>query len=373
MTDGNANRAALAWMVMVLAQTAGAVAQSPAIEVSITVGNQHVIDASDVQSYSEGLPGIADIRLTQDGQQFIIVGQRPGLTSLLVLTREGGQRSYRITVAGEGPRPNGREITYGPGTVKPRANVRLDVYFVRFDRSYAHQLGIAWPAAVGGYSVHAGADLLHGTITDATVVAEQALPRLDMAEMAGYAKLLRHSALITANGSEAKFSGGGEVNVPVGGSLGGDLKRITYGSEIRMLPRYDSESGRIELTVHADMSDLAQDHGTGVPGRTTSSLDAVVNLELGQALVIAGLSSHSQVRGTSGLPGLSRIPIIGVLFGSHSSNDAESEAVIFVVPSVVDAVTATAERRIDDALRAYLAYDGDSPPPLYPHKPRVQP
>jgi len=356
---------------MVDADPAAAMPDGAAAQLALPVGGQRLLDASDVVSYSEGLPGVADIRLTQDGQRFIIVGQRPGTTSLLVLTTGGGQRSYDIVVSGE---PTGgraeRADMYGPGSVQPRANVRLDVYFVRFDESYVHQLGVAWPGSVGGYSAKASVDLLNGTITDASVVAEQALPRLDMAEVAGHAKLLRHSALITANGSEAKFAGGGEVNIPVGGGLSGDLKRIAYGSEIHMRPRYDQESGRIELSVHADISDLAQDHGTGVPGRTTSSLDSVVNLELGQALVIAGLTSRSQVRGTSGLPGLSRIPIVGALFGSRSAHDSAGEAVILVVPSVVDAVGRGAKRRIAEALDAYTEYDGATPPALYRHDPQ---
>ena len=62
------------------------------LELTLNVSEQRVLSADGVSSYSEGLPGIADVRLTQDGSQFVIVGQRPGVTSLLLVMADGGQR-----------------------------------------------------------------------------------------------------------------------------------------------------------------------------------------------------------------------------------------------------------------------------------------
>lgn len=369
-----ATRAALCWAAsclwLLLSPPLCAVARAEPgalpVDILLKVGQQEVIGATDVTSYSEGAGGIADIRLTRDGSQFIIVGERPGSTSLLVLTRTGARRSYRIEVQDDQkvrPRdPN----SYGPGTVDARANVRLDVYFVRMGQSRRHQLGVAWPGSIGGGTLGFGANLLDGVVTDATVVADQALPRLDMAQNAGWAKLMHHSALISANGAEATLSGGGEVNLLARGSLGADLRQVRFGSRVTMRPRYDSESGRIELSVDADVSDLTEDRGTGVPGRITSQVKAVVNLELGQALVLAGLRTRSERTGTSGLPGLSRIPIVGALFGSLSGDEEQGESVLVVVPSVIDATSASARERVSAALRAYRDYEGDTPPRLFP-------
>src|SRR5690606_16791106 len=100
----------------------------------------------------------------------------------------------------------------------------------------------------------------------------QALLRLDMAQAAGWAKLMRQAAVITQNGAKARFSGGGEVNIPVQGSLTTGIHRISFGSSIEVLPRYDASSGRIEIELRADVSDLTDDRGTGTPGRTVSEL-----------------------------------------------------------------------------------------------------
>lgn len=336
---------------------ASAASAQQAVELTLEVGEQRVLPADHVRSYSEGLTGIADVRLDHDGTSFIVLGQRPGRTSLLLLTQDGRELEYRITVSEPSAPALGDKA---PGAVKPRDNVRLDFYFVQLSEDGGVRAGIDWPAAIGGGTASASVDLLSGTITQATAaVTDQALPRLDLAQSAGWAKLLRQAALITANGSEAVFSGGGEINLPVESAFNVGVRQIEFGSTIKVLPNYDRESGRIELVIHAEVSDLASDHGSGIPGRVTSRLDSVVNLELGQSLVIAGLTARSQSSTDDGLPGLSQLPILGPLFGRHEDRSEHSQNLIFVVPSVVDAVSLEARARVREALAAYAHYDGD--------------
>jgi pilus assembly protein CpaC len=343
----------LAWL---LAPNARA---EQSLELQLEVSEQRVIPSAGVSSYSEGLAGIADVRLTQDGTQFVIVGQRPGTTSLLLVMADGSQRQYRISVAAPQQTADaGAER--GAVRVDARDNVRLDFYFVQLSRDDADRVGIAWPSTFGGGSISASYDLAGGSWTEASAaLTEQALPRLDFARAQGWAKLLRQAAVITANGAEASFSGGGEVNLPVESALSVGVRQIAFGSSVRVQPRYDRESGRIELTIHAEVSDLASDHGSGVPGRVTSTLDSVVNLELGQSIVLAGLTARSESSSRAGLPGLSQIPLLGVLFGSTENRSEQSENLIFIVPSVVDAVSLDARDRVREALELFRHYDGD--------------
>lgn len=328
--------------------------------ISLAVGEQRVLASEGVQSFSEGVEGIVDVRLTRDGSHFVVVAKRPGTTSLLLIRQDGSEQHYAIDVfdpvESEASRPQVDPV----GAVAPRDNIRLDFYFVQLANDDRLDIGMAWPAQVGGGSLSASFDLMAGRFTHATAaVTDQALPRLDMAQSRGWAKLRRQAAVITANGTEATFAGGGELNVPIEGGLSASVRAIEFGSEIRVLPRYDRESGRIELHIHADVSDLASDRGTGVPGRITSTLDSVVNLELGQSLVLAGLSAHSESGSRSGLPVLSQIPILGALFGSHASRAEGSENVIFIVPTVVESISPRSRETIDEALRVFREYDGD--------------
>lgn len=335
--------------------------QRETIRFTLELGEQKVISSENVQSYSEGTPGIIDVRLTKDASQFVLVGQKVGSTTLLFLMLDGKERHYLITVIDPGwkeTQPNANSDQLQP--VIPRDNIRLDFYFVQLSTAYRHQIGIGWPGSIPGGQFSASFDLMSSSLTEATaVVTDQALPRLDMAQSNGWAKLMRQAAVITVNGGQATFSGGGEVNVPIQGALTADVNRIEYGSNIKVKPRYDQNTGRIELTIHANVSDLSEDSGTGVPGRVTSNLETVVNLELGQSLVLAGLTSRNQTVNQSGLSLLSQIPIIGMLFGSNAVHRQETENLVFIVPTVVDAISLQARVQIREALRIYQEYSGE--------------
>jgi len=327
----------------------------------LEVGTQQVLPGDNVRSYSEGVQGVVDVRLTGDAKQFVIVALRPGQTTLLFIMMDGSEKLYRITVFDpNAAKPTEHRVGPPREQVLTRDNIRLDFYFVQFDKSYNHQLGVDWATRYGGGSLGMFYDLQSASFENATaVIQDQALPALDLAQATGWAKLQRHATLITANGTKANFTGGGEVNIPVQGSLTTGIHRIEFGSTIGVEPRYDSESGRLELQIHADVSDLTGDNGTGAPGRVTSTLDTLVNLELGQSLMLAGLVAHSQLRSHSGLPVLSQIPILGFLFGSHSEVSTDTEDVVFIIPSVLDAVSLDSRARIREALEAYDEYTGD--------------
>jgi Flp pilus assembly secretin CpaC len=56
----------------------------------------------------------------------------------------------------------------------------------------------------------------------------------------------------------------------------------------------------------------------------------------GQTTVIGGLADHSHNRDVTGIPYLSRIPIIGqLLFGSTTINETASELYLFLTPHVI--------------------------------------
>lgn len=322
----------------------------------LEVGEQRVIPSENVQSYSEGAKGVIDVRLTKDASQFIVVALHEGTTTLLFLMSDGTERHYKVTVSD----PNAPKQRKGAfGNVEARDNIRLDFYFVQLSRKDSYQVGIGWPGSIAP-TMSASMDLTRGTLDSATaVISNQALPRLDMGQASGWAKVLRQAAVVTANGEKAAFSGGGEVNIAIKSAMSTGIQKIPYGSQIEVEPQYDSKSGRIELRLHADVSELESDDGTGVPGRTTAALDTVVNLELGQSLVLGGLTAKSQRSSKAGLPILSQIPLLGVLFGSHAHAESETENVVLIVPSVVDAVSMQDRERLNNALKRYSDYSGN--------------
>jgi hypothetical protein len=47
-------------------------------DITLVVGEQTSISAKNVRTYSEGVPGIIDVRVPKDGSEFVIVALKPG-------------------------------------------------------------------------------------------------------------------------------------------------------------------------------------------------------------------------------------------------------------------------------------------------------
>jgi len=367
----------LAMMPLALAQgqfgpptrlTSMSASGADAQEMLLQLGEQRVLPSENVRSYSEANKGVVDIRLTKDASQFIIVALRPGSTTLLFLMMDGSERHFRITVIDPNAADRSGRVKE---SVEATENIRLDFYFVQVSKRYRHQIGVGWPGSIAP-TLNASINLGTGTLEAASaVVTNQALPRLDMAQVSGWAKIMRQAAVVTVNGQKATFAAGGEFNVTVQGALTTGLQKIPFGSVVEVDPRYDAKSGRIEVHLRADISELDSDNGTGVPGRITSTLDTEVNLQLGESIILAGLTARSERRSKSGMPLLSQIPILGVLFGSHAQVEDESENIILIVPSVVDVISMQDRERVASALRTYAEFSGSMdamehlPPPRF--------
>ena len=89
--------------------------------------------------------------------------------------------------------------------------------------------------------------------------------------------------------------------------------------------------------------------------------------------MLAGLNSARESKSTSGLPGLSRIPILGALFGSRNRLSEQTKNLLFIVPSVVQAVPMGERNLVEEMLRVYQEFKGDlkdvrllEPPPRTP-------
>ena len=351
----------LALMGLALLVTSPASAQRER-ELTIEMGEQSTISSAGVERYSEGAPNIVQVRVTE--REFIIVALHPGRTSLVLFYGNNREVRYRITVRD----PNAAQAP-DPGSVQERENIRLDMYFVELNETYSHQIGIGWPGTIGGPGVGRGSltfDFL-GTAMDRTpqfttaslALVNQVLPRIDLAQSQGWARLRRQTMLVTANGTAARFESGGEVNVTVAGALTAEIRTIEFGSEVLMTPRFDSSSGRIEIIMEADLSELTQPQNAGdPPGRRRTRLESTANLEPGQAMMMSGLVSRSELETQGGLPGLSQIPILGVLFGQNGRRGDATQNVLFIIPTIVQAVPRQQRNYIREALETFQRFEG---------------
>jgi pilus assembly protein CpaC len=410
-------RLALLAALVTLAPAARAAPGAPSdgnTELSLAVGENRTISAADVKSYSEGAAGIAEVKVTPNGQQFVIVGQKPGSTTLLLILRDGREMIWSINVfarpisvvaselgqlLGDTPGIKVRRVgsrffieggvsseaeleriqhiaglyqgqveslvVLGGAAADRKINIRIDFFFVQYNKNKTYQAGVRWPGNIGAGTVMQSTfayDFLAKSVTAAQAsIVNQPLPSLDLAARNGWAKVLKHATVITANGSEAEFSSGGAQNFQVAAGLTSTIQRINFGTSVKVLPRFDPESREIQVTVGADVADLTPPvtSATNLPGLNTSTLSTAAALKLGQSIVLSGIRSEAERRNTSGIPGLSQIPVLGLLFGSLGLEREDVEGAVFIIPSVIENVSQRASELIDRTIGQFEEYDGD--------------
>lgn len=389
------------------ADTEAAPTKAMTQDINLVVGENKSVSAHDVTSYSPGVPGVVDVKLSPDKSQFVFVGLKSGATTVLALKSNGQEITYNITVYSRAPQTVEKELeqlltgytglklrrvgtrffieggvsteadmkrvaliaSLYPGQVESLVvvgsvgqehtiNVRLDFYFVQYDKSSNYGVGISWPGSIGGGTLNGAVDLVHNA-TAATLTVEQALPSLDLAQTRGWAKVLKHSTVVTTSGTEANFENGGEQNFAVATGLTSTIQPIKFGTNVNVLPRFDTTTKELEVKVNANVSDLTAPAGASLPGRKTSTVTTFVHLKLGQALVLSGIRTSSQTHAVTGLPGLSQIPVLGVLFGSHTNSEEEIDGAVFIIPSIVESTPRRAHDIVETAMSQYEDYSGE--------------
>ncbi len=385
-------------------------------ELNLSVGENKTISAGDVKSYSEGTPGFVDVKVPPDGKTFVIVGLKPGSTSLLLIKNNGQEVNWIINVFARSPllveselkqllegytgvkvrRVGSRlfiegsvateadvkrigqismlyggqvESLVGVGGGKDRTNIRIDFFFVQYERTSGYQVGISWPTSLGGVSN--GTPIIQSNLTwdaFATVghttgltgaIVNQPLPALDIASNYGWAKVIKQATLVTTNGTDAMIQSGGEVNILTTAGFTQAVTKLQFGTDVAVQPFYDAVTREIEVKITADVADLTPPGtGTTLPSRSTSKLQTVVHMRLGQSLVISGIHTEDERKTGAGIPLLSEIPIIGYFFGTHGLQKKSLEGAVFIIPSVVENTGTAAADVVKETFKVYEGWSG---------------
>lgn len=141
---------------------------------------------------------------------------------------------------------------------------------------------------------------------------------------------------------KASINVGNQISVDTGtttGTGGGTTTSRTYistGVILEVTPRINA-GGRVTLDINQEISSPAANSPAGTnPNIQTRKAKTVVNVASGETMVLAGLIQNDSGTGSQGLPLLSKIPILGGLFGTQSITKSRSELVILITPVVIN-------------------------------------
>ncbi|MCK6597269.1 MAG: pilus assembly protein [Bdellovibrionaceae bacterium] len=159
--------------------------------------------------------------------------------------------------------------------------------------------------------------------------------KIHFLESSGNGKILASPNIICKSGKEAEFLAGGEFPIKTSNRKNAQVVWKKYGVLLKVKPLADS-LGRISLGIESEVSNIDKSMSSdGIPGITTNKVSSYFDLTESRVIALSGLLTDVQGENYSGLPVLSRLPIIGTLFSSNDFLTKKTELVIFVKPSIM--------------------------------------
>ena len=157
-------------------------------------------------------------------------------------------------------------------------------------------------------------------------------------------RTLSAPSVFTQNNKEASLNVGQRIPIssvsfnPNTGSGNGTYSQVQYletGIILKVRPRI-TRDGMVFLDIVQEVSKptgIADDNGN--VRIDTNKVHTSAAVPSGETIMLAGLITDGTERSSSGIPGLSRIPIIGGLFGQQGSSTTRDELIVLITPTVV--------------------------------------
>lgn len=183
-----------------------------------------------------------------------------------------------------------------------------------------------------------------GTFTFAGTVGSDFKTVIDMLATTSKAKLLAVPHVLVSDNKEARIQVGEQVPIVTSETFGSSTvapqRTIQYkdiGIILKVKPRIN-EGGLVSL----DLSQEVSSYDTiklfdGEENIIVKKTEATTNLVVqdGQTILIGGLIREDISSARSGIPFLSKIPVLGYLFGSTTDENHRKELIILLTPRVI--------------------------------------
>ncbi|MGZ4814618.1 MAG: hypothetical protein ACXVZV_04380 [Terriglobales bacterium] len=130
------------------------------------------------------------------------------------------------------------------------------------------------------------------------------------------------------------------------GSYLAPIPSFTYediGINLKATPQVLSDS-TINLKLEMQLRSLTGQSLNGVPVLSNREYTASMSVPNGSTTAIVGMITKSEQKSLSGLPGFSRIPGLGYLTSTRSTDEEEDELLIVVTPTIVSPARSTSDQ-----------------------------
>ena len=243
--------------------------------------------------------------------------------------------------------------------------VQLEVFIVQFNKSHDVQTGmqaglddkprttsgVLFPTAdvqMNATSVNGLIDIFNGVVGNFNLgkVTEQFYLNLKFLENNSVIKLESTPKIATLSGNEATLTIG-ETSyyfqqrnsfVPLGNtntvSQSGDWKPTEANLSVKIKP-FVSKDEQITLKISVEKSSFLGKAGEDAPpGKATQQFDSYIRVKNNEMILLGGLDELNNENSGTGVPLLSRVPVLKWFFSGRSKSKSKSKLHILIKPTV---------------------------------------
>ncbi|AKJ27835.1 type III secretion system outer membrane ring subunit SctC [Caldimonas brevitalea] len=229
--------------------------------------------------------------------------------------------------------------------------VEIEATIIDVSTDEFESLGIEWDftrEGRGRITVSPGAPASNGQGTSTalgganitTVVGDAGralLTRIKALEGNGKARILARPKVLGAANRMASMVDKRVASVRVAGNLDANLFTIEAGTSLEVLPQIVMQPDRREVRLSLFIEDGSFEGAVvdQVPIIKRTEIRTEATIREGESLLVGGISVESDSKGRTGLPGLSRIPLIGAAFRHDENVKTRSERLFLLTPKVI--------------------------------------
>ena len=228
----------------------------------------------------------------------------------------------------------------------PQQMVEIEALIIDIQKSKIKELGIDWALTFGGGSGRSTISTNNiaglpprdaSTLTISNL--SRFLSQIRALEGEGSASIVGKPAVMTMENIGAVIDLSRTVYIKLVGERAVDAVPVTVGTLMKVTPKVVRETGgapQVQLFIDIEDGSMSetQSNTTPVVERSVVATQMVVDDQ--QSLVIGGYNLQSSASGRNGVPGVSRVPLVGGLFRSESDVSQGRERIFIITPRLVD-------------------------------------
>ena len=140
----------------------------------------------------------------------------------------------------------------------------------------------------------------------------------------------------------ARIGQGVSIPISVVSAAGVNTQFVEAKVELEVTPHITQEgSVLLKLSVRKNEPDFSRTGARGDPTLLKKEAETQVLVRDGDTTVIGGIYTRKTSSTLSGVPFLSKIPILGWFFRNNKNSDERTELLIFVTPRIVNRLRST--------------------------------